>query len=102
MVRGGLADAVVLGACQVDAEGSFTGWPAGGATDLAASGRTVMVMMEHRDSRDRPKVVQRCGYALTGKACAGILVTGLAQFRRKDGRLTVEQAVPPGSRQRKC
>jgi 3-oxoacid CoA-transferase len=66
----------------------------GGAMALVASGRTVMVMMEHRDSRDRPKVVQRCSYALTGKACVDILVTDLAQFRRKDGRLTVEQVAP--------
>ena len=66
----------------------------GGAMDLVASGRTVMVMMEHRDSRDRPKVVQRCSYALTGKACVDILVTDLAQFRRKNGGLTVEQVAP--------
>lgn len=50
-----------------------------------------MVMMEHPDSRDRLKVVQRCSYALTGKACVDILVTDLAQFRRKNGRLAVEQ-----------
>jgi 3-oxoacid CoA-transferase B subunit len=99
MVRGGRVDAVVLGAYQVDAEGSFTNWQTdgmvgggiGGAMDLVASGRTVMVMMEHRDSRDRPKVVQRCSYALTGKSCVDILVTDLAQFRRKDGGLAVEQ-----------
>jgi 3-oxoacid CoA-transferase len=56
-----------------------------GAMDLVASGRAVVVMMEHRDSRNRPKVVQRCSYALTGRACVDILVTDLAQFRRKDG-----------------
>ena len=91
-----------LGAYQVDAEGSFANWQTdsmigggiGGAMDLVASGRTVMVMMEHRDSRDRPKVVQRCNYALTGKSCVDILVTDLAQFRRKDGRLAVEQVAP--------
>ena len=102
MVRGGRVDAVVLGAYQVDAEGSFANWQTdgmvgggiGGAMDLVASGRTVMVMMEHRDSRDRPKIVQRCSYALTGKACVDILVTDLAQFRRKDGRLAVEQVAP--------
>ena len=57
MVRGGRVDAVVLGAYQVDAEGSFANWQTdgmvgggiGGAMDLVASGRTVMVMMEHRD-----------------------------------------------------
>jgi 3-oxoacid CoA-transferase len=102
MVRGGRVDAVVLGAYQVDVEGSFANWQTdamvgggiGGAMDLVASGRTVMVMMEHRDSRDRPKVVQRCSYALTGRACVDILVTDLAQFRRKDGRLTVERIAP--------
>jgi 3-oxoacid CoA-transferase len=102
MVRGGRVDVVVLGAYQVDAEGSFANWRTdrmvgggiGGAMDLVASGRTVMVMMEHRDSQDRPKIVQRCSYALTGKACVDILVTDLAQFRRKDGRLTAEQVAP--------
>lgn len=102
MVRGGRVDVVVLGAYQVDAEGSFANWQApgmlgggiGGAMDLVASGRTVMVMMEHRDSRDRPKVVRRCDYALTGKACVDLLVTDLALFRRVDGRLAIERVAP--------
>ena len=62
--------------------------------DLVASGRTVMVLMEHRDSHDRPKVVQRCSYALTGKACVDILVTDLALFRRRNGVLVLEQVAP--------
>jgi 3-oxoacid CoA-transferase len=102
MVRGGRVDVVVLGAYQVDAEGSFANWQTpdmqgggiGGAMDLVASGRTVMVMMEHRDSHDRPKVVQRCSYALTGKACVDILVTDLALFRRRNGLLVVQQVAP--------
>jgi 3-oxoacid CoA-transferase len=102
MVRGGRVDFVVLGAYQVDAEGSFANWQTpdmlgggiGGAMDLVASGRTVMVLMEHRDSHDRPKVVQRCSYALTGKACVDILVTDLALFRRRDGVLVVERVAP--------
>jgi 3-oxoacid CoA-transferase len=102
MVRGGRVDFVVLGAYQVDAEGSFANWQTsdmigggiGGAMDLVASGRTVMVMMEHRDSQDRAKVVQHCSYALTGKACVDILVTDLALFRRHDGVLVIEQVAP--------
>jgi 3-oxoacid CoA-transferase len=102
MVRGGRVDFVVLGAYQVDAEGSFANWQTpdmlgggiGGAMDLVASGRTVMVLMEHRDSHDRPKVVQRCSYALTGRACVDILVTDLALFRRRDGVLGLEQTAP--------
>ena len=38
--------------------------------------------------------MQRCSYSLTGKACVDILVTDLAQFRRKDGGLTVEHVAP--------
>jgi 3-oxoacid CoA-transferase len=95
-------DVVVLGAYQVDAEGSFANWQTpdmigggiGGAMDLVASGRTVMVLMEHRDSQDRPKVVQRCSYALTGKACVDILVTDLALFRRRNGVLVIEEVAP--------
>jgi 3-oxoacid CoA-transferase len=102
MVRGGRVDVVVLGAYQVDAEGSFANWQTpemigggiGGAMDLVASGRTVVVMMEHRDSQDRPKIVQRCSYALTGKACVDILVTDLALFRRRNGVLAVEHVAP--------
>jgi len=102
MIRGGRVDVVVLGAYQVDAEGSFANWRTpdmigggiGGAMDLVASGRTVMVMMEHRDSQDRPKVVRQCSYPLTGKACVDILVTDLALFRRRNGRLVVEQVAP--------
>lgn len=102
MVRGGRVDVVVLGAYQVDAEGSFANWQTpdmigggiGGAMDLVASGGAVMVLMEHRDSHDRPKVVQRCNYALTGKACVDILVTDLALFRRLDGVLVIEQVAP--------
>jgi 3-oxoacid CoA-transferase len=107
MVRGGRVDFVVLGAYQVDAEGSFANWQTpgmlgggiGGAMDLVASGRTVVVMMEHRDSHDRPKVVQRCSYALTGKACVDILVTDLAVFRRRNGVLEVEQVAPRFTRE---
>jgi 3-oxoacid CoA-transferase len=43
--------------------------------------------------------VQRCSYALTGKACVDILVTDLAQFRRKDGGLAVEQVAPGFTKQ---
>ena len=55
--------------------------------DLAvASAAPSWWMMEHRDSRDRPKVVQRCSYVRSpGRPASTILVTDLAQFRRKDG-----------------
>jgi 3-oxoacid CoA-transferase len=102
MIRSGRVQVVALGAYQVDAEGSVANWATpgmigggiGGAMDLVASRATVMVLMEHRDSQDRAKLVQRCTYPLTGKACVDIVVTDLALLRRHDGVLTLEQTAP--------
>jgi 3-oxoacid CoA-transferase len=102
MIRSGRVDVVVLGAYQVDAEGSVANWSLpgmtgggiGGAMDLVASGRTVMVLMEHHDSKGQAKLVQRCTYPLTGKACVDIVVTDLAVFRRRDGVLAIDSVAP--------
>ncbi len=105
MVRSGRVDVVVMGAYQADAEGSVANWATpemtgggiGGAMDLVAStqaGGSVMVLMEHCDSQGRPKLVQRCTYPLTGKACVDVVVTDLAVFRRRDGALTIESVAP--------
>jgi 3-oxoacid CoA-transferase len=102
MVRSGRVHVVALGAYQVDQEGSLANWSTpdmvgggiGGAMDMVAGGTTVMVLMEHRDSRDRPKLVRRCTYPLTGRACVGIVVTDLAVLRRRDGALVLEDVAP--------
>jgi 3-oxoacid CoA-transferase len=102
MVRGGRVDVVVLGAYQVDQEGGVANWTTpemigggiGGAMDLVAGGRTVMVLMEHRDSRDRPKLVRRCTYGLTGRGCVDVVVTDLAVLHRRDGRFVLEEVAP--------
>jgi 3-oxoacid CoA-transferase len=102
MVRSGRVHVVGLGAYQVDQEGSLANWSTpdmvgggiGGAMDMVAGGATVMVLMEHRDSRDRPKLVRRCAYPLTGRACVDILVTDLAVFRRRDGAFVLEDLAP--------
>jgi 3-oxoacid CoA-transferase len=99
MVRSGRVHVVALGAYQVDQNGSFANWSTpemagggiGGAMDMVAGGGTVMVLMEHRDSRERPKLLRECTYPLTGKACVDIVVTDLAVLRRRDGRLCVEE-----------
>jgi 3-oxoacid CoA-transferase len=51
--------------------------------DLIAGKRTLIVMMEHRDSKDRPKLRKQCTYPLTGKQCVDIVVTDLAILRRE-------------------
>ena len=102
MVRSGKIDVVVLGAYQVDEAGNVANWSTpevvgggiGGAMDMVAGGATVMVLMEHRDSRDRAKLVRSCTYPLTGAACVDIVVTDLAVLRRVDGRFQVEETAP--------
>jgi 3-oxoacid CoA-transferase len=102
MVRGGKIDVVVLGAYQVDAAGNVANWSTpeqvgggiGGAMDLVASGRTVMVLMEHRDSRNRAKLVRECTYPLTGVGCVDIVVTDLAVLRRQHGHFRIEEMAP--------
>jgi 3-oxoacid CoA-transferase len=102
MVRSGKIDVVVLGAYQVDQAGNVANWTTpeqigggiGGAMDMVAGGGTVIVMMEHRDSRDRAKLVRSCTYPLTGAGCVDIVVTDLAVLRRHDGEFAIEEVAP--------
>ena len=99
MARSGRLDAVVLGAYQVDQEANLANYSTtipiqggiGGAMDLVAGKQTLVVMMEHRDSQDRPKLVRRATMPLTGRACVDIVVTDLAILRRVDGVFVLEQ-----------
>ena len=102
MARSGRVHVAALGAYQVDQEGSFASWSTpdmvgggiGGAMDLVAGCPTVMVLMEHRDSRDRPKLVRRCTYPLTGRSCVDFVVTDLVVLCRRKGRFAIEQVAP--------
>src|SRR6185436_14350465 len=104
MVRAGKIDVVVLGAYQVDQAGNIANWNTpeqvgggiGGAMDMVAGGATVMVLMEHRDSRDRPKLVRRCTYPLTGVSCVSLVVTDLCVLRRRGSEGFVLEDVAPG------
>ncbi|MCL2394030.1 MAG: 3-oxoacid CoA-transferase subunit A [Acidimicrobiaceae bacterium] len=102
MIRGGKVDAVALGAFQVDEHGDVANWNApgmlggviGGAMDLVAGGRLVVVLMAHCDGAGRPKLVHRCSYPVTGVGCVGLVVTDLGVFRRNDGRFVLERVAP--------
>jgi 3-oxoacid CoA-transferase len=99
IARGGKLDTVVLGAYQVDQAGNLANYSVGdprlggigGAMDLIAGARQLIVMMEHRDSRDRPKLVDRAQYPLTGVGCVDLVVTDLAVLRRGAGQFVIEE-----------
>jgi 3-oxoadipate CoA-transferase beta subunit len=87
LVRGGHLDLCVLGAFQVAENGDLANWarsdddtaPAiGGAMDLAAGARRIWIVMEHTTRTGEPRLLRRCTYPLTAKACVARIYTELA------------------------
>ncbi len=99
IARGGKLDYVVLGAYQVDQDANLANFSLGdprlggigGAMDLIAGKRQLIVMMEHQDSRGRAKLVRQVSYPVTAAGCVDVIVTDLAILRRVEGAFVIEQ-----------
>ncbi|MBI3043158.1 MAG: 3-oxoacid CoA-transferase subunit A [Betaproteobacteria bacterium] len=102
MARGGRIDTVILGAYEVDQSGSVANWSTadakrggiGGAMDLLSGKGDLVIVMEHTDSKGRPKLRKRCTYPLTGKGCVTYVVTDLALLRWDGARFVLDEVAP--------
>jgi 3-oxoacid CoA-transferase B subunit len=102
MIRGGHVDVAVLGALQVSQEGDLASWAVpgrdvlgvGGAMDLVAGARRVVVTTTHRDSSGKSKLVRRCTYPLTAAGEVDLVITELAVFEAGRGRLLLRELQP--------
>ena len=102
MIRGGHIDVTVLGALQVSERGDLANWMlpqrgignVGGAMDLVAGARRVIVAMEHTDRSGTSKIVRECTYPLTGRECVSLIVTDIAVMEVSDEGLVLKEVAP--------
>ena len=102
MVRGGHIDLTILGAMEVSEQGDLANWMIpgkmikgmGGAMDLVAGAKRVVVTMDHVNKRGEPKFLERCLLPLTGPQVVDLLITDLAVFSFLNGKATLIEHAP--------
>ena len=101
LIRGGHVDITVLGGLQVDAEGHLANWMIpgkmvpgmGGAMDLVAGAKRVIVAMQHA-AKGKSKIVQKCALPLTSSRPVDLVVTDMAVIAFTGGRMTLQETAP--------
>ncbi len=102
MIRGGHVDFTVLGAFEVDVNGNIASWMIpgklikgmGGAMDLVAGAKNIIVTMTHADKHGNSKLLSECKLPLTGVNCITSIITDLAVMEVKDGAFYLRERAP--------